>query len=52
MTAGQMLLAGFSGLFTKVDGELLALYEIFRKLKVPEGYDNIDLQQEQKKLKV
>lgn len=52
MTAGQMLLAGFSGLFTKVDGELLALYEIFRKLKVPEGYDNIDLQQEQKKLKL
>ena len=47
-----MLLAGFSGLFTKVEVELSSLYETNRKMKVPDGFDHIDLVQEQKNLKV
>ena len=52
MSGGQMLLAGFSGLFTKVEVELSSLYETNRKMKVPDGFDHIDLLQEQKNLKV
>ena len=52
MSGGQMLLAGFSGLFTKVEVELSSLYETNRKMKVPDGFDHIDLVQEQKNLKV
>jgi len=51
MSAGQMLLAGFSGLFNKVELELSSLYEAYRKMKSPDGFDHIDLQQEQKNLK-
>ena len=47
-----MLLAGFSVLFTKVEVELSSLYETNRKMKVPDGFDHIDLVQEQKNLKV
>ena len=47
-----MLLAGFSGLFTKVEVELSSLYETNRKMIVPDGFDHIDLVQEQKNLKV
>ena len=52
MTPGQMLLAGFSGLFTKVDTELLSLYDNFRKMKSVDGIEHVDLHQEQKNLKV
>ena len=48
MSAGQMLLACFSGLFTKVEVELMGLYESYRKVKMPNGFD--DLQQEQRTL--
>ena len=52
MTPGQMLLAGFNGLFTKVESELNALHETFKKLQTFEGMEHVDLQQEQKNLKV
>jgi len=52
MNAGQMLLAGFTGLFTKVEGELLMLYDHFKRLKLNDGFESIDMQQEQKNLKV
>lgn len=47
-----MLLAGFTGLFTKVEGELLMLYDHFKRLKLNDGFESIDMQQEQKNLKV
>lgn len=52
MNPGQMLLAGFSGLFTKVEGELHVLYDYSRKLKNPDGLDHLDMQHDQKNLKV
>ncbi|XP_065681003.1 serine/threonine-protein kinase SMG1 isoform X2 [Hydra vulgaris] len=48
MSPGQMLLACFSGLFTKVEVELMGLYEAYRKVKIPSGFD--DLNQDQRTL--
>ena len=52
MTPGQMLLAGFSGLFMKVEAELSVLHDAFKKLHHVEGIEHVDLFQEQKNLKV
>ena len=47
MTSGQMLVAGFSGLFAKVEAELSGFYDAFRKLQLNGLTDSIDLSQEQ-----
>ena len=52
MTPGQMLFAGFSGLFTKVETELSSFYDAFKKLQPNDSFDNIELNEEQKNLKV
>ena len=52
MTPGQMLLAGFSGLFAKVETEICAFYDAFKKLEPNETFDSIELNQEQKNLRV
>ena len=46
MTPGQMLLAGFSGLFAKVEAELSAFYEAFKKLQHNDVFHSIDSNQE------
>ena len=46
MTPGQMLLAGFSGLFAKVEAELSAFYEAFKKLQQNDVFDCIESNQE------
>lgn len=51
MTPGQMLLAGFSGLFTKVEGELVSLYDFARKLTIPDGSNMIDMNHDSKDVK-
>ena len=52
MSPGQMLLAGFSGLFAKVESELSALYDAYRKLQPLEVFEHLELHQDQKNLKV
>ena len=52
MTPGQMLLAGFNGLFSKVELELNSLYDSYKRLQPFEGVEHVDLHQEQKKLNV
>lgn len=52
MTPGQMLLAGFSGLFAKVEAELCTFYDALKKLQPNEVFDSIELNQEQNNLKV
>eukprot|EP00795_Rhopilema_esculentum_P008911 gene8911-16536_t len=48
MSPGQMLLAGFSGLFTKIESELGSLYDSFKKFQPSDSFENLDLHQDQK----
>ena len=52
MSPGQMLLAGFSGLFTKIESELGSLYDSFKKFQPSDSFENLDLHQDQKLPKV
>ena len=47
MTSGQMLLAGFSGLFAKFETEFSTLFEAFKKLQLSSLFSNIELNQQQ-----
>ena len=47
MTSGQMLLAGFSGLFAKFEAEFSTLFEAFKKLQLSCVFETVELNQEQ-----
>ena len=52
MTAGQMLLAGFNGLFTKVENELSSLQGLVRTLTVDQKDHNLDVVKESQNLSI
>ena len=52
MTAGQMLLAGFNGLFTKVENELSSLLGLMRNLEMDEKDQNLDIVKESQNLSI
>ncbi|XP_070580922.1 serine/threonine-protein kinase SMG1-like [Ptychodera flava] len=50
MTAGQMLLAGFNGLFTQIDSVFSELLDVFNRLSVPTEWNKVDVVREARSL--
>lgn len=52
MTSGQMLLMGFSGLFTRLDHDFTAMLDSTVRVQVPDLWRKVDIVQEARSYQV